>query len=139
MNLRKYDDKCVKIIDIFGREYEGNCVFNNKGYNYHEFGKNQDSLQILYFMFYKDIIKKIIVLDKGFVDDYGLLEEEIILDGVDYVKDSFDYEDDEHICRLIKYIKDHKDIKNRDEMIEKVKEHLKYNDNEDVKTELKGL
>ena len=79
MKLSKYDNKCIKILDKFGYEYEGNCSYCGKEYNYHEYGRNEESLQILNYMFYKDTIKKIIVLDNGFIDDYGLIEKEIVM------------------------------------------------------------
>ena len=47
MKLKKYDNKCVRILDIFGNEYEGNCVYNDREYNYHEFGRDEECLQIL--------------------------------------------------------------------------------------------
>ena len=73
MNLKKYDEKCIKIIDIFGYEYEGNAIYNNQEYTYHEFGRDEDSLQILNYLFFKETIKKIIVLENGFTNDYGYL------------------------------------------------------------------
>lgn len=139
MKLVKYDNKCVKILDKFGFEYEGNAVHNGIEYNEHEFGVKEEGLQILNFLFYKSIIKKITVLENGFVDDYGLIESEIVNDGIDYIIDAFDYEDDEHICRIIRCIKDKKDLENREEIIKKVKDYLKNNNDKNVKKELENF
>ena len=139
MKLSKYDNKCVKILDIFGKEYEGNASYNSKEYDESEFGKNMESLQILNFLFYKDTVKKIEILENGFTDDYGEIEEIIVSDGIDDVIDAFEYEDDDHIIRIIKYIKDNHDITNRDEMIKKVKDYLKDNKNEKIIEILKEL
>jgi hypothetical protein len=46
MRLNKYDDKCIKIIDIFGNIYEGNCTYCCREYNLHEFGRDEECLQI---------------------------------------------------------------------------------------------
>jgi hypothetical protein len=137
MKLIKYDNKCIKIIDIFGCEYEGNCSYCNKEYNEHEYGRNEDSLQILNYMFYKDTIKKIIVLKNGFIDDYGTIEKEIVNDGVEDILDAFDYEDNDHICRIIRCIKDNNNF-NKEEL-DRIKDYLKNNKDEKVIEELKKL
>lgn len=140
MKLKDYDNKCVKIIDKFNYEYEGNCTYNSKDYNESEFGKRIESLQILNFMFYKEIIKEIIILENGFIDEYGTIEEEIVNDGLDSIIDAFEYEDDEHVCRIIRCIKDNKKLANRDNIIKNIKEYLlKYNKNEKVIEEINDL
>lgn len=139
MKLINYDNKCIKITDIFNQVYEGNAIYNNKEYTYHEFGRNEDCLQILNYLFYKDIIKKIEILDNGFIDDYGLIEKEIVSDGIDDIIDAFDYEDDEHTCRIIKCIKNEYNLEDRDDIIKKIKDYLKNNTNDKVIKELRNL
>ncbi len=138
MKLKKYDYKCVRILDIFGNEYEGNCVYNDREYNYHEFGRDEECLQILNYLFFEDIIKKVTILENGFTDDYGLLEKEIISEDIDWIIDATDYEDNEHVCRIIRCLKASRK-KNKKEMLSKIKEHLKYNDDEEVLKELNSI
>ena len=78
MNLKQYDNKCVKITDIDDNVFEGNSTFNDKEYNEHEYGRNEDSLQILNILFYESYIKDIEVLKELKNDEYSMLEELIV-------------------------------------------------------------
>ena len=111
MRLSKYDNKRVRITDKWNYVYEGNSSYYTKEENEIMYGGKEEGLKILNFMFYKSTIKKVEVLEDGFIDDYGLLEKEIVSDGLDYIIDAFEYEDNEHVCRLIKYIRDNKEKK----------------------------
>ncbi len=53
MNLHDYDDRCVRIIDNNSDIFDGICIYNNAEYDEHEFGRNEESLQICNFLFYK--------------------------------------------------------------------------------------
>lgn len=140
MRLSKYDNKRVRITDKWNYVYEGNSSYYTKEENEIMYGGKEEGLKILNFMFYKSTIKKVEVLEDGFIDDYGLLEKEIVSDGLDYIIDAFEYEDNEHVCRLIKYIRDNKEIENREEIIKGIKDYLtKYNNDEEVLKELKSL
>ena len=55
MNLKKYDDKLVRITDKFNDVFEGICMYNDKDYTEHEFGINEESLQMPSMLFYKGI------------------------------------------------------------------------------------
>ena len=138
MNLKKYDNKCVKILDIFGYEYEGNCVFNSIDYDEHEFGKKEESLQILNYLFFKNDIKKITILESGFVDNYGTLEKEIVKEGIDDIINAIEYEDNDHTCRIIRCIKESK-LDNKGEIIKRVKDYLKNSEDENIIKELNKL
>ena len=59
MNLKKYDDKCVQIKCVDGKTYEGICFYNSRDYCFHEFGRDEDCLQIMYTLFYQGDIEKI--------------------------------------------------------------------------------
>lgn len=106
MNLKKFDNKKVKIIDNFNDEYEGICTYSNKEYNLHEFGINDEGLAILNVIFYKDNIKNVKKIDK-YSNDYGKLEELISRyeDDVNEIlsDEEVDYEQKK---RLLKYLKD---------------------------------
>ena len=90
MNLKKYDNKCVRIIDTDDNIFEGNCIFNSKEYNEHEYGMNEDSLQILNISFYKSYIKSIEILKELKKDEYTMLEELIVNSDKDFLDDALD-------------------------------------------------
>ena len=58
MNLQKYDNKLIQIIDNQNNKYEGICEYYNQEYSFHEYGKDEDCLEIFGFLFYKKDIKK---------------------------------------------------------------------------------
>ena len=90
MNLKKYDNKCVRIIDTDDNIFEGNCIFNSREYNEHEYGMNEDSLQILNISFYKSYIKIIEILKELRKDEYTMLEELIVDSDKDFLDDALD-------------------------------------------------
>ena len=90
MNLKKYDNKCVRIIDTDDNIFEGNCIFNSREYNEHEYGMNEDSLQILNISFYKSYIKSIEIIKELKKDEYTMLEELIVDSDKDFLDDALD-------------------------------------------------
>ena len=139
MNLKKYDDKLVRITDKFNDVFEGICMYNDKDYTEHEFGKNEESLQLPSMLFYKSIIKKVEELDK-FSSPYGKLEELVVEDGIDMIEEVCYCEEDEHIYRLLLCLETHlNDIDYSNELIKLLEMLLKYNENEKVKKEAKKL
>lgn len=52
MNLREYNDKIIRIITINDEIYDGLCSYNEKEYNLLELGINEESLQILSYLFF---------------------------------------------------------------------------------------
>jgi len=90
MNLKKYDNKCIRIIDTDDNIFEGNCIFNSREYNEHEYGMNEDSLQILNISFYKSYIKSIEIIKELKKDEYTMLEELIVDSDKDFLDDALD-------------------------------------------------
>jgi alanine dehydrogenase len=88
MNLKKYDNKCIRIIDTDDNIFEGNCIFNSREYNEHEYGMNEDSLQILNISFYKSYIKSIEIIKELKKDEYTMLEELIVDSDKDFLNDA---------------------------------------------------
>ena len=137
MNLKKYDNKLVQIKCIDGKIYEGISSYNSPDYTFHEYGKDEDSLEIFHFLFYKNdikMIKKINTFSEPFGEieistakDINLLEQALDIDEDDiHVYRLLNYLetieiDDKLICLLEKYIKYSKDKK----IIEKVKKIIK--------------
>ena len=106
MTLKKYDNKCVRIIDTDDNVFEGNCIFNSKEYNEHEYGMNEDSLQILNISFYKSYIKSIEILKELRKDEYTMLEELIVDSDKDFLDDALDLCNEIEKERLMLCIKD---------------------------------
>ena len=136
MNLIKYDNKLVRIIDIDNNRYEGICSYNNKEFNECEYGTNEESLDITCIKFYKSNIKRVEIINE-FSNEYGSLEE-LIIESTDLIEEVLESEEDEHIYRLLKCIED-KNIKVDKKLL---LELLKYNKDEKiisiVKTILEG-
>ena len=141
MKLNKYDNKCIRLETTDGEIYEGICTFNGREYNYHEYGRDEDSLQMSYTIFYKSYIKKVKIID-SFSSAYGKLEELVIEDDLDLVEEVLDSEEDISIYRLLQCLKDKCSSfpKHQKEELTKLLENLiKYNQNEDIKKEATKL
>ncbi len=135
MNLRKLDEKMVRIEDLDGDVYEGTCTYNNSEYNYHEWGREEESLQMSYIHFYKSYIKKVKKIDE-FSSPYGKLEELVLDSGVSFVEEVLDSEDDISIYRLLLCLEDNigsfsKEEKNR--LKKQINNLIKYNNNNEIK------
>ena len=151
MSLKKYDNKCVRIITKYGETFEGNCIYNDKEYNECEYNRDEESLVILSFMFFKSDIKKVENLEKvkgpygHFSSSYGLLEELIIEDGIESIEDALFSEDDEHIYRILiclnKYLNPDNDFKldNRKEVLKTLRELINYNTSDKIQEEANKL
>ena len=130
MRLQSFDDKKVRLVCIDGNTYEGTCVYQDKEYCELEYGRREEALQIQSFLFYKRDIKEVVEID-SFSEPYGLLEKEIVEEGVIFIEQVFENEDEEEILRLLCYLKDHSN-KITDEVIEEMKSLRKYTKNQDI-------
>ncbi len=131
MKLNKYDNKRIKIDCIDGNTYEGLCSYNSREYNFHEFGRDEDCLQVGVYLFFKNDIEKIKEID-NYTSVYGKLEEEIIND-IDLVEEILDSEDNEQIIRLLLCIKDkYKEINEKERLKELLNTLIKYNEDEEI-------
>ncbi len=156
MDLKQYDGKCVRITTIWDEVFEGYCNYNSAEYNEHEFGTDEDCLQMVCFLFYGSQIREIASLEDvsgpygKFSAPYGLLEESASVDGTVLIDEFFDSEDPEHIVRMIRCLKDRlcgkipmpDNITRQDLeawLEESLKNLVKYNDDEAVRAEAKDL
>ena len=121
MKLNKYDNKLVKIVTIDVEIFEGIADYNSKDYCYHEFGRDEECLQIVNVLFFDDYIKEIKIID-NFTTKYSKLEEFIVEDGIDEIIEVIE-EDDIYKERIINYIKD-----NNLDIINELKERRVVND-----------
>lgn len=107
MELKKYDDKIVRIITKNNEIFEGYCVYNNKEYNECEFGIKHDGLHMQgYLIITKNEIKELSII-KDYSSPYGLLEEMIVEDGIEAIEDTIEYDED-FFPRLLNCIEDKK-------------------------------
>ena len=140
MKLVDYDNKLVRIECIDGNTYEGYCSHNSRDYNYHEYNRDIEGVQLLPFLFFKDDIKKIEVI-KDFSDKkYGTLEKEIFKEGIELIDEVLSSEDNIHIYRMLLCIKDnYKELKNKEKLNKILDDLIKYNNDERVVRESKNI
>ena len=131
MKLNKFDNKKVKIECIDGNIYEGLCSYNSRDYNFHEFGWDEECLQVGVYLFFKDEIKSIKEINE-YTSIYGKLEEEIIND-IDLIEEILDSEDNEQIIRLLLCIKDnYEEIKQKEDLKGLLNVLIKYNKDKEI-------
>ena len=122
MNLKKYDNKKVKIVTIDDLNFEGIASYNNKEFNESEYGNNEESIDLLNYKIYKSTIKKIEEVD-NFTDKYGYLEESLILEDFDLLEEFLYEEDEEIVKRLLSCLKDNIDKVDKDKANKILKEY----------------
>ena len=107
MNLQVFDGKCVRLTTIDSEIFDGICQYNCPEYNEHEYGRGQESLQIGIYQFFREDIKDVVSLEDHngpygrFYDPYGYLEEQIVRDGIEDIRDTLFSEEKEHVIRLL--------------------------------------
>jgi len=132
MNLIKYDNRFIRLVDGLGDIYEGVARYDSRDYNLHEYGKEEESIQMSHTIFFKSFIKKIEIID-SFSDKYGLLEESIIDLGMDMVDEVLTSEEDVSINRLLLCLEDKIKTLSKndiDELLKSLDVFIKYNSNE---------
>lgn len=108
MNLKRFDGQCVRIIDSDDIAFDGYCSYNHSEYNEHEFGRAEDGLEIVNFLFFESDIKSIKSLEGHtgpygrFLDPFGKLEEMNVQNGLDSILDVLFCEDNEHVLRMLR-------------------------------------
>ena len=53
MKLKQYDGQCVRIDCVDGIVYDGICSYNNKEYNEQEYGRPEECLVMVNFLFFQ--------------------------------------------------------------------------------------
>ena len=112
MNIRDFDNKCVRITDVSGDVYEGIASYFNSEYVFHEYGCDQEALCLTPVLFYKDDISSVVSLEGTngpfghYSEKYGLLERTCLDGGTDLIGEIFDLDDDDSILRMLLCIND---------------------------------
>lgn len=113
MNLKSFDDNCVRIITDSGETYEGTASYLGEEYVFHEYGQCQEALLLNPILFYKDDIVRVISLEDvngpfgHFSEKFGLLEKKCLEWGTDLIEEVFDSDDDIQILRMLACMNDH--------------------------------
>ena len=111
--LSNYNNKLVKIIDTNDKIYEGIGYYNNGLYNFQEFGREEESIQILGFNFYKSSIKKIKEINE-YSSPYSELELDLVKDLSLLEEVLFDDEEEKTVLRVLACLEQNTDFLNKD-------------------------
>ncbi len=151
MDLCQYDNQWVRIIDKRGDKFEGLCTYNHAEYNEHEFGRAEDCLQMIYFLFYEsDILSVESIGDHHgiygrFDDPYGTFEIMTVEDGFDSILEVLECEEKDHIMRLLNCLDRYMDpgfgyeFSCKYETIGALQELIDSTDDEDIRQEAERL
>ena len=113
MDLKIFDDKCVRILTASGEVYEGIVSYCGREYVFHEYGCDQEALLLTPMLFYQDDIVSVTSLEEvdgpfgHYSEKYGLLERKCLEWGTDLIEEVFESEDDTQILRMLACMKDH--------------------------------
>ena len=112
MDLRFFDNKCVRIIDTSGEVYEGTASYLGREYVFHEYGRDQEALCLTPIMFCENDISSVVSLEDvngpfgHYSEKYGLLERTCLESGTDLIGEILDSDDDIQILRMLDCIND---------------------------------
>jgi len=113
MELKEFDDKCVRLLTASGEVYEGIVSYCGREYVFHEYGCDQEALSLTPMLFYQDDIASVISLEEvdgpfgHYSEKYGLLEKKCLEWGTDMIEEVLESEDDTQILRMLACMKDH--------------------------------
>ena len=112
MELKSFDNKCVRILTASGEAYEGVVSYCGREYVFHEYGCDQEALNLAPMLFYQDDIVSVISLEEvdgpfgHYSEKYGLLEKKCLAWGSDMIEEVLESEDDTQILRMLACMKD---------------------------------
>ena len=113
MELKSFDDKCVRILSASGEVYEGIVSYCGHEYVFHEYGCDQEALVLTPMLFYQDDIVSVTSLEEvdgpfgHYSEKYGLLERKCLEWGSDLIEEVLEAEDDTQILRMLACMKDY--------------------------------
>lgn len=139
MNLKKYDNKKVRFTDSENNTIEGISYYYTKEIAECMYGINSECLKITCFLFRKEEIKDISIIDE-FSAPYGKIEKWAVEDGMDLVDEVLYSEEDEHVYRLLLCLEDKiNSIDYQKELYDKLLSFSKYNEDKKIAKELEKL
>ena len=144
MNLKQYNDLCVRISDFEGEYAEGACTYNSREYNRDEYGRDEDALQIANYLFFESDIAGVEVINEEnpFREPYGVIEREALEDGPDTIDDLLFCDEPRNIMRMLACLEDHYlklDFPYREEVHAMLVKLQDWADDEAVKAKVKDM
>ena len=149
MDLKQYDSKRIQITTADGLKYEGIGDYCSPDYCEHEYGRGEEALQLVNFLFYGADIWSIRDLEAqpgpcdGFTAPFGRIEEENLLDGIGFVEDQLTCEEDVHVLRMLRCLADRRQrrqpIPDRDKIPKALRESLSFIEDPAVRQEAQAL
>lgn len=139
MNLKKYDNKKVRFKNAEDNIIEGISEYYTREMAEAIYGIDSECLKITCFLFRKEDIQDITIID-DFSKSYGRLEEMAVEDGMDLVDEVLYSEEDEHVYRLLLCLEHKLDsINYQKELLEELISLAKYNEDKKITKELEKL
>ena len=135
MKLSKFDGQRVHVTTAWGDELDGICSHNSADYNFHEFGRDEEGLQLTALLLFKSDIKKIKLLKNGFSTPFGKLEEIAVEDGADILEEVLFCEEDESVLRMLAYLERRceSEIPDREQTLDLVQQLFETTDSAEIK------
>ena len=115
MNLKNFDNKCVRITTVDGEVFEGIVSYLSREYVNHEYGKDEEVLNLTPILFGKSEIALVESLEEvegpfgHYSEKYGLLERKCLDWGSDMIEEVLECEDDIQILRMLECLNDNLD------------------------------
>lgn len=112
MDLKRFDNQCVRITTTTGEVFEGVVSYCNREYVFHEYGYDQEALHLVPVLLCKDDIAGVESLENvngpygHFSEKYGFLEKKCLEWGTDMIEEVFDSEDDIQQLRMLACLND---------------------------------
>ena len=144
MDLWQFNDKCVRLTCIDGAVYEGIVSHNSADYNEHEFGREEEGLEMPGTLFYARDIASVESLEDReegpwgkFSAPFGRLEEESLFDpdGDPVLAcEILDCEEPEHVMRMLRCLGYYsnpeagREIPGKEQLLEQLRVLVKYSD-----------
>ena len=113
MNLKDFDNKCVRITTASGEVYEGIVSYCSKEYVLHEFGCSREALYLTPILFYGNDISAIASLEDvngpfgHYSEKFGLLEKQCLEWGTDMIEEVLESDDDMQKLRMLICMNEH--------------------------------
>lgn len=136
MDLDKYDGKLLRLTTVDGEVFEGIGVYFCRSYCEHEYGRQEDCLQIVNWLFFPCDISSIEDLEEksgpygGFSAPWGLIEEQNVREGVDTIQDVLESEEPVNVRRMLacldRFLDPREGLPFRDEVIALLRHHKQY-------------
>ena len=149
MDLRKYDEKPLRLTAADGEVYEGIGMYCDEEYCWHEYGRQEPCIQIVNYLFFpQDIISVEDLSGRpgpygGFSAPWGLVEEQNVRDGADSIQDVLESDEPVDVLRMLacldRFLDPSEGLSCRDRVIALLRQYLSFFADQDVRREAERL